>query len=178
MENYRLEPKLPYSSRELVYRVYKGEAPVESLRILSKETYIGPELTITFYALGASHAMCVRSDTGAITEVLSCGSDRLSTELVAESASISGYILDLDADGIRIHARIDILPLSDLSTFANWGKPDGTIEQAYPDGDSDSPAWTRMRWSAFDGGATLETQHTYPGENVWVRSRTRIIAIS
>src|SRR2546423_15525715 len=64
--------RVTHSSHSLVYRLLNGPAPLEPLRVLDSRSIQWQGRTVTFYVLGASHAVCIGRDAVEVTELLTC----------------------------------------------------------------------------------------------------------
>jgi hypothetical protein len=168
-------PPTIYRVGELRYFLIPGETSwLESLRIIDsrRRTWAGRE--VTFYALGASHALSIRDQDRQVTELLSCRGGFRKDPCLAEMAAGEPFEVTTVIHDMRYSFRLTLHSLQ--GNDALLGRyPDGNeIAVAYPRQKDFVTPVTRIGWLLEPGALRLETLHTYPEEHEGVRTESII----
>ena len=164
----------PQASQDLTYRLVEGDFSLEPMRVISERTVTWGVWNVTFYLLGASHAVRFSRRRRQLTELLSCAGrpkDGLTVlEIdVGQAPSIVAKLRDL-----RVHFTLTPLPLTKVDSFAGQLDDEDWLEHAFPNRDIDEPSWTRLRWQVTAESVRLETLHTYPHEGICIHGVTSV----
>jgi hypothetical protein len=166
-----------HASADLHYRLVKGPVSFSPMLILRSRTISWGEWSVTFYVLGASHAMHLAQGRRQITEILSCLRPPNESRSVAEVSTTGEGCISSEMYGLCMTCKLENLPTGMLEPFAEWAQDSrsgNVLEHAYPNPDLDVPSWTRLKWQVTGNSLRLSTVHTYPHEGVSVYSETRV----
>ena len=169
-----------HPSSDLRYRLVNGRISLAPMIVLASRTISWGEWSVSFYVLGASHAMCLRRGHRQITEILSCASPPAYRQMIAEFEIGNGIASTIALRDISVSFQIKTQLLSEIEPFGcrqGDNSYNDCLEHAYPNPDLDVPSWTRLRWKTTSNCLHLETEHTYPHEGVSIYSETTILRL-
>lgn len=155
---------------DLRYRVYDGSPPLEGLRVLEERTVLWGEWTVTFCVLAASHAIALRTNRKALTEILACAAPDCELPLVASARPGIAEGVCAAAHGLTLDARFWI-ERNAADRLAH--DVDEQLFATYPGGADARVPLTRIGWRCARHEMLVETLHTYPEEGRAVRSESR-----
>lgn len=175
-----LSASMIHSIATLRYRLVSGEADLTPLQILETDTILWNGWRVSFFILGASHAVRLESGSACITELLTCAPP-------GTQDPASRPHLDLPADlpnqacvtvtGLDCRVRLSVFPLSgdcgpNIDRPVGSFEPHGRLSHIYPDPSGAALPLTWIAWRVEPGRLWIETIHTYPEEEQGVRSET------
>lgn len=162
-----------YGIRGLRYfLVAGGNSWLEGLRIIDSKQRSWNNLTLTFYALGTSHALSVRHRDWQVTELLSCSSGFRRDQCLAEIAAAEAFELTTVFHGIRYSFRLTVHSLQNCDGLLKRYPDEDEIAVAYPQQQDSAAPITRLGWLIEPGVLRLETLHTYPEECSGIRTES------
>lgn len=172
-----------YSVDGLCYQLFEGKIDVAPLRILAsrQRRWIGGEAT--FVALGTSHAVCLQTPTGYLTELLTCTPARLTHHVpLLQCGLTQPYHLQNSDAGLEIDIRLEPFDLVQADTLKDAYPEEDTLTVAYPLCTANEQPQqnieemllplTRIGWRICDNELHVETIHTYPEEGRGARTHT------
>lgn len=168
------------SSADLVYRVFHHPVSLAPMTVLSERTAEWGVWTVSFYVLGASHAMRLTNGYRQITEVLSCFcSVDSEAEFVEPDVVGRDHYVTIPLGDMNINFQLVTRPIGDAEPFVGTAAAPGDnwLAHAYQSPDLAEPAWTRLTWNLSSAYCRLHTLHTYPQEGLQVQSVTTISKI-
>jgi len=163
-----------HSSQDLKYMLFSSHISLEPMQILERRTVPWAAWTISFYILGASHAMCITRDGRHFMELLSCIYPNDDTNLLLKHDSVTECRLVGNTDGINHEIQLGTLPTARITPLCGRMTDNNWLEHAYMNSDHDDPSWTQLRWILNSTSVYLETLHSYPHEGITVFSKTTI----
>jgi hypothetical protein len=170
------EPERPASS--LVYRIYAVRPPLKPLRVIDERAIAWVDCRVTFYVLGASHAVCIDGPGTHVTELLACLPPPDSVPLLAE-APIAGLFAERQicaaVPGLVCRTTLNILPSDTGGLLDGDYSREERLEAAFPSPAGEETPWTRIGWRASENVLRVETVHTYPEDRRAVRSNSLFV---
>ena len=165
---------LVHRSDALRYRFVVGAVPLAPLQILACRTFAWGDWQGRAFVLGKSHALTLTRGAFTVTELFTCdtgddtdygpanGTVPLRLPGLTGATTITRFALDCCGDALTG-------PFAPADTLtANFPPAPGHALPALP-------PCTRIGWQVCgDGSLIWETVHTYPHENIGVRTRTRL----
>ena len=162
----------PHSVATLRYFLLAGRARLEPLRVLDSRRIAWGCGTVTFCALGTSHAVLVERGGAALTELLTCASGDLRARVVRQRAAGSDWSMSCTIDGLRCECRLSRFDLDGQARLRGRFRPADRLVFGYgAEGGVEEPM-THIGWRTGDRTLAVETLHTYPHEARGVRSRS------
>jgi hypothetical protein len=158
----------------LQYRLLEGPVGLEPLRILASRREEWQGWTVTFYVLGASHAVRWEREGSVLTELLACALPEGDPGILAERKGDRPAALCLITQGLRYQMRLTPFALPEGDQLRNAYTAENRLEVAYPTHPDGITPYTRIGWRLTDTELSLETIHTYPEEGRGVHSATVI----
>ncbi len=159
----------------LRYFLIAGETSwLESLRIIDSRQRSWANREVTFYALGASHALSVRQDDRQVTELLSCSGSFRKAQCLAEMAINEAIQVSTVINDMRYSFRLTLHNLHGNDVLLRRYPKDHEITIAYPRRQGSDTPVTRIGWLEEPRALRLETLHTYPEEGRGVRTESII----
>jgi hypothetical protein len=168
-------PPTIYRVGELRYFLIAGETSwLQGLRIIDSKprTWAGRE--VTFYALGASHALSIRNRDLAVTELLSCRGGFRKNQCLAEMAAAEPFEVSTIIRDMRYSFRLTLHSLQGNDALLGRYPDEDEITVAYPQQQEFAAPVTRIGWLIEPRVLRLETLHTYPEECGGVRTESVI----
>jgi hypothetical protein len=162
-----------HSTSTLRYRLLDGPACLEQLRVLQARSALWRDWRVTFCALGASHAVCLRKGEWQIFEVLACAAPSGEARALAGLAADGPGEVCVEAHGLICHARLTLFALREGDALRGDFAAADQLVVAYPTSEKGETPWTRVAWRAEGRRLSIETVHTYPEEERGVRSESR-----
>lgn len=167
-------PVFPHSAATLRYSLLTGPVELTPLRVLASRCILWKGWNVTFFALGASHAVCLERGECRVTELLACAvgtGTGLNVPVVQEgSEERTNYCLR--AEGLVCEVQWMPFPLTEDATLSQRSTPENRLEVAYPPHAETATPYTRIGWHITSEALHVETVHTYPEEGRGVRSKT------
>lgn len=164
-------PVFPYSTATLRYALLLGPVELAPLRVLASRCIRWKGWNVTFYALGASHAVCLERGESRVTELLACAVGAgASVPVVQDDAEITN--LCLRAEGLCCEVALTPFALTQDTGLLRVSDPDSRLEFAYPPPCNAATPYTRIGWRVTEEALHVETVHTYPEEGRGIRSST------
>ena len=161
-----------HSVATLRYFLLAGRPRLEPLRVLDSRRVRWGSGTVTFCALGTSHAVLVERAGAALTELLTCASGDLRARVVRQRAASSDWSLSCTIDGLRCDCRLARLDLDGRQRLRGGFRAADRLVFGYgAEGGSEEPM-THIGWRTEDRTLAVETLHTYPHEARGVRSES------
>jgi len=177
----------PYRVADLRYRLIRGPVALEPLRILEQREITVWEWRIRLHILGASHAIQLMRGNQVVTELLAClpADARIPTRSAASATSLllapplHGRISQpLPDDTICGSVTLDRFAIQTVGDelIGNFDA-DCRLSVDFPTLSTRQavPPRTRIGWRIEGLTLEVETVHTYPEENVGLRSRTTFL---
>ena len=165
-------PVFPYSTATLRYALLTGPVDLAPLRVLASRCVPWKAWRVTFFVLGASHAVRLeRGDIG-ITELLACTLGEGASVPVTQEDPDEVTNLCIRSQGLVCEVRLTPFLLSAGAELSAESGPDSRLEFAYPPHADTATPYTRIGWRGTAEALHVETVHTYPEEGRGVRSRT------
>lgn len=158
------------SASTLRYRLIEGPMQLEPLRILASRHADWGDRRITFCVLGASHAVRLEHHDGTLTELLACAALECESDVRMDLAgSEPQKACRIVAD---LLCRVELIPfaLSAGESLHGAFAASDTLEVAYPAPSHAPTPYTRIGWRLSADALHVETVHTYPEENLGIRS--------
>ena len=154
----------------LQYRLLEGRIDLEPLRILASRQTLWAGRRVTFFVLGASHAVVIERDNSVVTELLACALPVGQSRVLAERAGDTAQSLCLRTNGLRYEARLSPFSAEDGDTLRAEFPDDNRLDVAYPVLPDGATPVTRVGWRLSESQLRVETIHTYPEERRGVYS--------
>ena len=154
----------------LQYRLLEGPVTLEPLRILASRQRDWQGWQVTFYVLGASHAVRLEREGVVLTELLACALPEGEFQALAEREGHTSHHLCLAAHGLRCQARLMPFALQEGDRLRGEFLAENRLEVAYPTAPDGATPVTRIGWRLNDRELCIETIHTYPEEGRGVSS--------
>jgi len=168
-------PTTIYRVGELRYFLIAGETSwLEGLRIIGSKQRVWANREVTFYALGASHALSVRHGDSQVTELLSCRGSFRQDQCLAEMAASEPFEVSTVVHEMRYSFRLTIHSLLGDDVLLGRYPDEDEITVAYPRQEKFATPVTRIGWMIGSHALRLETLHTYPEECGGVRTESVI----
>lgn len=164
-----------FSVEGLRFQLVAGEVCVAPLRVLAfcEKAWRGGN--VTFFVLGASHAVQITVGNVSVTEMLTCGAVESQRErLLLESGATSPTSLEGEIPGLRFAVEIYPFALAEGDELrGNFDNRD-ILTLAYPPicSPTDASPVTRLGWQIEGEELRVETVHTYPEEGRGARTRS------
>jgi len=164
-----------YRVEGLRYYLIAGETSwLKGLRIIDSRQRTWANRELTFYGLGASHALAVRNRDRQVTELLSCGATIRKDQCLSEMAVREAFEISTAIGDIRYSFRLTLHSLQgDVALLGSYPEED-QISIAYPRHEDLRTPITRLGWIVRPRTLRLETLHTYPEECSAVRTESTI----
>ena len=163
------------SASTLRYRLITGKLQLEPLRILTSRAAEWREWRVTFCILGASHAVRLERGDTSLTELLACAMPEGVANILIDITGSEPQKACRIAEGILCQVELFPFPLSEGDCLeGDFAAPD-RLELAYPALNNVPTPYTRLGWCITERELTIETVHTYPEENLGIRSRSRFL---
>ncbi len=176
---------MKYSVSNLRYRLLDKAIPLSPMKILSERSLLWNDWSVTFFVLGASHAVLLRRGDAELLELLAClpqyatpHETEAHTLLTASCNSPERLCISAPA----LNCQIEIAPFSFASSLSFSAtendrlqgdfENESRLELAYPILSGAVAPVTRVGWKAAPESLLIETVHTYPEEGAGVRSRS------
>ena len=169
------------SSSALRYRLVKGSVSLAPMIVLGSRVIFWDDWCVSFFVLGASHAMQLTQGRRKVTEILSCMEPPVDCRVLAALGLTGVGCTTTEVHGLSMRVQLKSLDLPDVAPHISGVNPDhntNCLTHAYPNPDLNVPSWTRLRWQVTKEALHLETEHTYPHEGVSIHSETTISVIS
>ena len=161
-----------HSVATLRYFLLAGRARLEPLRVLDSRRVAWGRATVTFCALGTSHAVLVERADAALTELLTCASGDLQARVVRQRAASADWSMSCTIDGLRCDCRLSRFDLDGRERLRGGFREADRLVFGYgAEGGIDEPM-THIGWRTEDRTLAVETLHTYPHEARGVRSES------
>jgi hypothetical protein len=168
-------PVFPYGTATLRYSLLTGPVDLAPLRVLDSRCILWRGWLVTFFALGASHAVCLERGANSLTELLACAVGEIGAGVavpVGERSVEETTNLCLCAEGLVCEAHLIPFALTENTGCLLENDPTGRLEFAYPPHSDAVTPYTRIGWRVTAEALHVETVHTYPEEGRGIRSRT------
>ena len=165
-------PVFPYGTTTLRYSLRTGPVDLAPLRVLDSRSIVWRDWSVTFYALGASHAVRLERGANHLTELLACAVGASAGVLVGERRVEETTRVCLCAEGLVCETRLIPFALTEEVGYLQESDPVDRLEVAYPPHSDAVTPYTRIGWRITAEALHVETVHTYPEEGRGVRSRT------
>jgi hypothetical protein len=165
-------PVFPYGTTTLRYSLLTGPVALAPLRVLDSRFILWKGWRVTFYALGASHAVCLERGANRLTELLACAVGFGVGVLVGERRVEETTHLCLRAEGLVCEMQLIPFVLTAEAGRLQESDPNDRLEVAYPPYSDAVTPYTRIGWRVTAEALHVETVHTYPEEGRGVRSKT------
>ena len=163
---------MQYSVDNLCYQLLEGPVCLESLQVMDKRSITWHNRHVTFYVLGASHAVFIETKQGGITELLTCAPITSAGRTFAEGVITEGREWHITAPELICHIQVQPFALADGDALNGRFDKENSLAVAYPTYPTGPIPMTRIGWSLDQRYITVETVHTYPEEGHGARSRT------
>jgi hypothetical protein len=164
-----------YRVEELRYFLIGGETSwLESLRIINSQQRTWAEREVTFYALGASHALSIRHRDLRVTELLSCRDGFSKDQCFAEMSAAEPFEVSTVIRDMHYSFRLTLHDLQGDDILLGPYPDEGQMAVAYPRQQEFASPVTRIGWLIEPTVLRLETLHTYPEERRGVRTESVI----
>jgi hypothetical protein len=160
-----------HSISTLRYRLISGPVDLAPLKVIESREIDRAEFHITFYVLGASHAVTIERGGRTITELLTCSPPLKATGIIAEARVESGTTINEIVHGITVRSKCRTFELYSGWTVPEQFNSDQSLRVGFPY-DGENTAETAIRWYVNGQRLLVETLHTYPEEGFGVRSKT------
>jgi hypothetical protein len=167
-----------YRVEGLRYYLIVGETSwLDGLRIIDWKRRIWADRELTFYGLGASHALSIRHQDKQVTELLSCSGTFRKDQCLSEMAVGEAFEIITAMDDMRYSFRLTLHSLRGDDALLGCYPEEDQISIAYPRYQDFGTPITRIGWIVEPRAVRLETLHTYPEDCSAVRTES-IIEIS
>jgi hypothetical protein len=160
------------SSSRLQYRLLEGPVGLEPLRILASRCLDWQGWQVTFYVLGASHAVRLEREGVVLTELLTCALPEGNARVLAEREGDQPKSLCRVAYGLQCQARLTPFALQEGGDLRGDYPPENRLEVAYPVLPDGVTPYTRIGWRLAGAELSVETIHTYPEEGCGMHSQS------
>ena len=168
-------PVFPYGTTTLRYSLLTGSVELAPLRVLSSRCIGWKAWSVTFFVLGASHAVCLERGESRLTELLACAIGTVgagaSVPVVQEDEGATTRLC-LRAEGLVCETLLMPFALTDSAELSWESDLSHRLEVAYPPHADAVTPYTRIGWRVTADALHVETVHTYPEEGRGVRSKT------
>ncbi|MCW3100402.1 MAG: hypothetical protein JWL77_6020 [Chthonomonadaceae bacterium] len=166
-------PVFPYGTATLRYRLLTGPVDLAPLRVLDSRCILWRGWLVTFFALGASHAVCLERGANSLTELLACAVSEVGAGVLAGERRVEQTTnLCVCAAGLVCEVFLIPFALTEDTGRLQESDPTDRLEFAYPPHSDAVTPYTRIGWRVTAEALHVETVHTYPEEGRGVRSRT------
>ena len=165
-----------YRVEGLRYYLIAGETSwLDGIIDWKRRTWASRELT--FYGLGASHALSIRDQDRQVTELLSCSGTFRKGQCLSEMAISESFEIATAIDDMRYNFRLTLHSLQGDVALLGCYPEENQISIAYPRYEDFGTPITRIGWIVEPRALRLETLHTYPEDCSAVRTES-IVRIS
>ena len=161
-----------HSAATLRYFLLEGHACLEPLRVFDSRRVEWLGRTVTFYALGTSHAVLVELGDSALTELLTCAVGDLEALVLEQRAAGSDCLISRTIDTLRYDCRLSPFELAGGERLVGAFSSADQLAFKYKVDDGADEPMTHMGWRTDDATLSVETLHTYPHEGRGVRSES------
>ena len=165
-------PIFPHSAATLRYALLTGPVELTPLRVLASRCILWRGWRVTFFALGASHAVCLERGESLVTELLACAVGAGASLPVVQGNDAETTNLCLRAEGLVCEIALIPFALTEGAGLLLECASDSRLEFAYPSPVDAVTPYTRIGWRVTAEALHVETVHTYPEEGRGIRSRT------
>ena len=165
---------MKYSLSNLKYQLVSGHISLEPMQILDSRILDWEGYRVTFFVLGASHAVRLEWEGQFLTELLTCSPTEAEnfggTEIWRADTEQS---FSLERLGWRCSVQLLPFELSAENKIQGKFPPQNTLSFHYPLQPTGEIPRTEIGWKTEDTLLTVETLHTYPEEGRGVHSLSR-----
>ncbi len=162
----------PHSVATLRYFLLAGRARLAPLRVLDSRRIPWGRGTVTFCALGTSHAVLVERAGAALTELLTCASGDLRARVVRRRTAGSDWSLSCTIEGLRCECRLSRFDLAGPARLRGGFRSVDRLVFGYGAAGGVEEPMTHIGWRTDGPLLAVETLHTYPHEARGVRSES------
>ena len=161
-----------HSAATLRYFLLEGHACLEPLRVFDSRRVAWLGRTVTFYALGTSHAVLVELGGSALTELLTCAAGDLEAHVLEQRAASSDCLISRTVADLRYHCRLSPFELGEGERLVGVFSSADQLTCTYGVGQGGVEPMTHIGWRTDDATLWVETLHTYPHEGRGVRTES------
>lgn len=161
-----------FATSALRYILTDVPVSLEPLRVLDARSFCWREWRVTCHVLAASHAVCLTGPAGCVTELLACAG--------AVRGLPDGFWRGADADweaalewrGLCCRVCLVRCGLQASMRLCGHYRPESQLHRTYPARPGLPVPVTCVGWVSGVEQLQVETLHTYPEEEVAVRTWT------
>ena len=157
---------------DLRFALLESTSSLGGTRILaSREVRWNGDL-VCFHVLAVSHAVVVRCERP-LTELLTCGDFSPSGRPLAHVEVAAPYEFSTRLGHLDYRCRLDLFSLAAGDDLQGRFSPEQRLDVFFPSEGPTAPV-TRIGWQIDRARLSVETVHSYPEQELGVRSRSRV----
>ncbi len=160
------------SSDQLHLFVIAGEPNIEQFEVIAQKTIMTPLGEVFFGILSESHFVTVQVPDLKVTEICACTSGEFETKPI-----VSGELTTLPKKVTYVDTKwsytFEHAKHSILTDEVKISQHDNVLTHTFPAGESSGPApVTIIGFTVTDSKIEIESIHSYPEENIFVRTKS------
>jgi hypothetical protein len=156
---------------DLRFALLENTSTLGTVRVLASREARWNADFVCFHVLAVSHAVVIRRERP-LTELLTCGDYSPGVQPLARVQITAPYELSTRVGCIAYRCRLEPFSLVLGDDLIGGFSPEQRMDVFFPGDDVKAPV-TRIGWRIEPAYLTVETVHSYPEENVGVRSQSR-----
>jgi hypothetical protein len=166
--------------QDVTFVLCASKVPLEEFNVLAhKEFEVDPQIKGSVSIIGQSHVLRLSKGTGALSEILLCVPHDLAAYTpICRTTSLANFRLGITCGGlkyvIRVSTRFGATPDEMLKLSGSFGQNPHSLVFHFPRGHMRCSPITSVEWQIRSSAIVAQSCHTFPDENAWVETRTRI----
>jgi hypothetical protein len=166
--------------QDVTFVLCASKVPLEEFNVLAhKEFEVASQIKGSVTIIGQSHVLRLSKGTEALSEILLCVPHDLATYTpLCRTTSLVNFRLGIACGGLkyvtRISTRFGTTPDDMLKLSDSFGQNPHSLIFRFPRGHMRCSPVTSVKWQIRSSAIVVKSFHTFPAENAWVETRTRI----